>query len=41
MSIASIPYESTYVDVAPVGVGIEDYWEMETDIGQPKFNISK
>ncbi len=41
MSIASIPYESTYVDVVPIGVGIEDYWEMETDIGQPKFNTSK
>lgn len=41
MSLSSIPYESTYVDVAPNGVGIEDYWEMETDIGQPKFNLSK
>ena len=47
-STAFVPYSSEYVD-NPTGlgipylgiVGIEDFWKLNTQIGQPKFNISK
>jgi len=36
----STDYTASYVDVNPIGLGVEDYWSINTQYDQPQFNIT-